>query len=114
MERDTIKVTTIEVTDTERMGDIAIQALNIKREGGILDVYLLPDTNVIRVKYEVRNNNLEDVLASWGKELYTHDETILYLDIQDLKDEARNQIDKIFQEEPKENTAEDITFHFEE
>lgn len=114
MDRDTIKVTTIEVTDTERMGDIAIQALNIKREGGILDVYLLPDTNVIRVKYEAKNNNLKDVLASWGTELRTLDETILYLDIQDLKDSVRNDIDKIFQEKPVKNMTEDIVFHFTE
>lgn len=114
MERNTINVTTIEITNKDLTGDIALQALNIKREGGLIDVYFLPDSNVIRVKYENLNNNLKDVLASWGKEISTDKETVLYFNFDDLKDSVRNDIDKVFQEEPEDNHTGEIIFQIEE
>lgn len=114
MEKQIINVTTIEVVDTDKLGDIALQALNIKREGGIIDIYFIPDSNALRVKYLPDNNNLEDVLASWGKTLYTDKEVYITLNTDDVKDVVRNDINKEFEESAQDGFTGDITFNFEE
>lgn len=114
MEKQIINVTTIEVVNTDKLGDIALQALNIKREGGIIDIYFIPDSNALRVKYLPDNNNLEDVLASWGKTLYTDNEVYISLNTDDLKDVVRNDINKEFEESAQDGYTGDVTFNFEE
>lgn len=111
MKKRTLNVAKIDVKSLEKAMEVAIQGLNIKREGGLVDLEFVPFSNIVKVKYFQENStNIEDVIKSWGEVISTKQEVYLSFTMNDVKETLSEDIDSAYNEANEDNYNGEITF----
>lgn len=91
-----ITIVRVDVDET-KVGEVAIQALNIKREGEIFDCHFVEHSNILVVKYLPNPyNNIEDVVKSWGKVIDFETIGHISVSVSDLNENAKKDLDDIY------------------
>lgn len=115
MEKRMLTVATVEMESVRKSETVALQGLNIKREGGLVDLEFVADTNILKVKYfEDTGSNIEKVIASWGEVKYKRKEVFLGFRMTDVKDTLKASIAKAYDEASYEGYTGHITFNMED
>lgn len=118
MELKTLTVKTIDAGSLEKCKDIALQALNVKREieprGGYIDVKFIENSNRLIVKYIGHIGNLDFVTDGWGEVLDYQHEPLMQFDSTDLKEDVLNDMQAGFDKVGTDDYTLDVSMTIEE